>query len=259
VPDWLGSGDLLHALHGAQGSGEPDGIQRTAAPGLELLRRASGMAPVPVWLGAISAVALRWRAPDRTVRALAFVVAAWTVPTVLATALGYPAVPRYLVEPLAACCVLAGIGLVALARVPRSRRGRAAVAVALGGVSIPFVVATGAGLAHQATEAQAWTAQQSGLWTAVNRAREHGEPIDRLHPLVEPGAMANGLAWKLGMRVHDVRGALTPAAHIAFLDGNDGAVLARLRRRDATATPLAAAGPWHVLLLRWAPRPAAER
>jgi hypothetical protein len=251
VPDWLGSGDPLHALHGAQGSGEPDGIQRTVAPGVELLRRASGMAPLPVWLGAISAVVLGWRAADRTVRALAFVVAAWTVPTVLATALGYPAIPRYLVEPLAACCVLAGIGLVALARVPRSRRARAAVAVALGAVSAPFVLATGAGLAYQATEAQAWSAQQSGLWTAVNRA-QHGEPIARLHPVVEPGTMANGLAWKLRLRVHDVRGALTPAARIAFLEGNDRAVLAALRGRDASATPLAAAGRWHVLLLRWA-------
>jgi hypothetical protein len=117
VPDWMGSGDPLHALHGEQGSGEFDGIQGAAAPGLELLPRASGMAPVPVWLGAIAAVALGWRSSDRTVRVLAVVLVAWTVPTVLATALGYPAIPRYLVEPLAACCVLAGIGLVALARV----------------------------------------------------------------------------------------------------------------------------------------------
>ena len=36
-------------------------------------------------------------------------------------------------------------------------------------------------------------------------------------------------------------------------------VVRTLRGRDATATPLAAAGPWHVLLLRWAPRPPPER
>jgi hypothetical protein len=251
VPDWLGSGDLLHALHGAQGSGEPLGIQRSAVPGLELLRRASGLAPLPVWLGAVSAVVLGRRTQDRTVRALAFVVADWTLPAVLATALGYPAIPRYLVEPVAACCVLAGIGFVALARAARSRRARAGVAAALSLVSAPFVLATGAALAQQATEAQAWTTQQSGLWTAVNRAQRQGEPIARLHPVVEPGAMANGLAWKLGLPVHDVRGALTPATRIAFLEGSDRAVLGRLRRRDATATPLTAAGRWHVVLLRW--------
>ena len=256
VPDWLGSGDPLHALHGAQGSGEPIGIQRSAAPGYELLRRASGLAPLPVWLGAVAAVVLGRRTRDRTVRALAFVVAAWAVPTVLATALGYPAIPRYLVEPVAACGVLAGIGFVALVRISGSRRGRAAVAAALIAVSTPYVLATGAALAYQASEAQFWTTQQSGLWAAVNRAQRQGEPIARLHPVVEPGAMANGLAWKLGMRVHDVRGAFTPAARIAFLEGDDRTVLAQLRRRHATTTPVAAAGRWHVLLLRWRPRSA---
>jgi hypothetical protein len=252
VPDWLGSGDPLHALHGAQGSGEPIGIQRSAAPGYELLRRASGLAPLPVWLGAVAAVVLGWRRRDRTVGALGFVVVVWTVPTVLVTALGYPAIPRYLVVPVAACCVMAGIGFVALVRVFGSRRGRAAVGAALIVVSAPYVLATGAALRYQASEAQSWTTQQSGLWKAVNRAQRAGEPIGRLDPVVEPGAMANGLAWKLGMRVHDVRGAFTPATRIAFLEGDDRTVLTQLRRRHATTTPIATAGRWHVLRLRWA-------
>jgi hypothetical protein len=212
------------------------------------------MTPLPVWLGAVSAVVLRWR--TRTVRALAVVVVAWTVPTVAVTELGYPAIPRYLVEPAAACCVLAGIGFVAFVRASGSRRGRAAVAAALCAISAPYVLATGAALAHQASEAQFWTTRQSGLWAAVNRAQQQGEPIARLHPVVEPGAMANGLAWKLGMRVHDVRGVFTPATRIAFLEGDDRTVLAQLRRREATTTPVAAAGRWHVLLLRWRPRSA---
>ena len=68
--------------------------------------------------------------------------------------------------------------------------------------------------------------------------------------------MATGLAWKLGMRLYDVRVWFTPATRIAFLEGNDRAVIARLRRRGATTTPVAAAGRWHVLLLRWRPRSA---
>ena len=59
----------------------------------------------------------------------------------------------YLVEPVAACCVLAGIGFVALVRASGSRRGRAGVAAALCAVSAPYVLATGAALAHQASEA----------------------------------------------------------------------------------------------------------
>ena len=75
----------------------------------------------------LSALVLGWRTRNRTVGALAFVVFGWTLPTVVATALGYPAVPRYLVEPAAVCCVLAGIGLVGLARLLRGRRSRAAL------------------------------------------------------------------------------------------------------------------------------------
>jgi hypothetical protein len=195
-------------------------------------------------------VVLRWR--TRTVRALVFVVVAWTVPAVLVAELGYPAVPRYLVGPVAACCVLAGIGFVALVRVSGSRRGRAVVAAALCAVSAPYLVATGAALADQASEAKFWTARQSGLWAAVNRAQKRGVPIARLHPVVQPGAMATGLAWKLGMRLHDVRVVFTPATGIAFLEGDDRAVLAQLGRRGATTAPVAAAGRWHVLRLRWA-------
>jgi hypothetical protein len=252
VPDWLGSGDPLHALHEAQVSGEPHALQRTAAaPGLDLLRRAGGIVPAPVWIGAVSGLLLGWRTRNRTVGALAFVVGAWTLPTVLATALGYPAVPRYLFEPAAVCCVLAGIGLVALARLPQRPRARAAVAVALAAISAPFVISRGGGLAGQAREAKARAAQLSGLWRAVDRAQQRA-PVARLHPVVEPGAMANGLAWKLDLRLHDVVGAFSPAVRIAFLEGDDRAVIARLCRRDATATPLTAAGPWHVVLLRWA-------
>ena len=44
---------------------------------------------------------------------------------------GYPAVPRYLVVPVAICCVLAGIGFVAVVRLASRPRGRAVLAAAL--------------------------------------------------------------------------------------------------------------------------------
>src|SRR5213078_2548814 len=108
-----GSGDLLHTFHLARISAEPSSLQGTGDPALELLRGAGKIAPAPVWIGGLCGLAFGWRARDRTVAALAFVAAAWTLPTIAATALGYPAVPRYLVVPAALCCVLAGIGLVA--------------------------------------------------------------------------------------------------------------------------------------------------
>jgi hypothetical protein len=65
--------------------------------------------------------------------------------------------------------------------------------------------------------------------------------------------MANGLAWKPGVRLDDVAGSFTPGARIAFLAGNVRAVIARLHRRNATARPLTRAGPWHVVLVDWSP------
>ncbi len=206
--------------------------------------------PSPVWIGTLSALALWWRDRDRTVAALALVATAWTLPTVIGTALGYPAVPRYLFEPVAICCVLAGIGLVALVRLARDPRVRAAVAVTLAVASAPFVVTRATGLGRQAAWAEGWADQASALWRAVDRAERHA-PVARLHPVVEPGSMANGLAWKLSVHLDEVAGSFTHGARIAFLAGNLRAVIARLHRRDATAVPLTRAGPWHVVLVHW--------
>ena len=203
MPDWIGSGDPFRTFHAAQVSGEPHALQRTGTPWLGLVRGAGAIAPAPVWIGTLSALALWWRNRDRTVAALALVAAAWTLPTVIGTALGYPAVPRYLFEPVAICCVLAGIGLVALVRRARDPRVRAALAVTLAVHSAPFVVTRATGLGRQAAWAEGWADQASALVRAVDRAERHA-PVARLHPVVEPGAMANGLAWKLSVRLDDV-------------------------------------------------------
>jgi hypothetical protein len=242
VPDWLGSGDLLHTFHLARISAEPRSLQGTSSPALELLRGAAGIEPAPVWIGALRGVAFGWRAGDRTVAALAVVAAAWALPTVAGAALGYPAVPGYLVVPAASCCVLAGIGSVAVTRLASRPRGRAALAAALAAVSAPFAVSRAIGLAHQAADARARAEELSALWRAVDQAQRRA-PVARMHPVVEPGALANGLAWKLDVRLHDVVGAFSPTARIGSIEGDDRAVIARLRRRDATAVRLTAAGP----------------
>ena len=252
VPDWLGSGDLLHTFHLARISAEPRTLQATGDPALRLLRDAAGVEPAPVWIGALCGLAYGWRARDRTVAALAVVAAAWLLPTVAATALGYPAVPRYLVVPAAIACVLAGIGLVAVVRLVPSPRARVALALALVAVSAPFAISRAIGLGHEANAAKARSAQLSELWRAVDQARRLA-PVARLHPVVEPGSLANGLAWKLELPLDGVVGWFSPAVRVAFIQGDDSAVIARLRRRDATAVRLTTAGRWHVLLVRWSP------
>jgi hypothetical protein len=254
VPDWLGSGDLLHTFHLARISAEPRSLQGTSNPAHELLRGAAGIEPAPVWIGALCGVAFGWRARDRTVATLAVVAAAWALPTVAGTALGYPAVPRYLVVPAAISCVLAGIGSVAVARLASRPRGRACLAAGLVAVSAPFAVSRAIGLAHQAADAKARTEQLTALWRAVDQAQRRA-PVARMHPVVQPGGLANGLAWKLDLPLDDVVGWFSPAVRVAFIEGDDRPVIARLRRRDATAVRLTDAGPWHVLLVRWDSRP----
>jgi hypothetical protein len=257
VPDWLGSGDLLHTFHLARISAEPRGLQGTSDPALELLRGAGTIAPAPVWIGALCGLAFGWRTRDRTVAALAFVAAAWALPTVAATALGYPAVPRYLVVPVAICCVLAGIGVVAVVRLASRPRGRAVLAASVVAVSAPFAVSRAVGLADQSADAKARAQKLSALWRAADRAQRRA-PVARLHPVVQPGGLENGLAWKLDLRLDEVGRWFSPAVGIAFIEGDDAAVIARLRRRDATATRLTAAGPWRVLLVRWGSPPLGE-
>jgi hypothetical protein len=255
VPDWLGSGDVLHTFHLASISAEPRSLQGTGDPSLELLRGAGALAPAPVWIGGLCGVAFGWRTRDRTVAALAFVAAAWALPTVAGTALGYPAVPRYLVVPVAICCVLAGVGVVAVMRLASGPRARAALAAALLAVSAPFVISRAGDLADQSAAAKARAHTLSALWLAADRAKRRA-PVARMHPIVEPGGLENGLAWKLDLRLADVGRWFSPAAGVAFIQGDAAAVIARLRRRGATAVRLTAAGPWRVLLVRWDPRSA---
>jgi len=254
VPDWLGSGDLLHTFHLARISAEPVSLQGTGDPALELLRGTGPIAPAPVWIGALCGLAFGWRTRDRTVGALAFVAAAWAGFTVVATALGYPAVPRYLVVPVAICCVVAGIGAVAVVRLASGPRGRAVLAVALVAASAPFAVSRADRLYDQAGEAKTRAETLSALWRAVDRAQRRA-PVARLHPIVQPGGLENGLAWKLDLHLHDVGRWFSPAVGIAFVEGDDAAVISRLRRRDATAVRLTAAGPWRVLRVRWGSMP----
>ena len=207
-----------------------------------------------MWIGALCGLAFGWRTRDRTVAALASVAASWAGFTIVATALGYPAVPRYLVVPVALCCVVAGIGAVAVVRLASGPRGRAVLAVVLVAACVPFAVSRADRMYDQAVEAKARAATLSALWRAVDRA-ERRAPVARLHPIVQPGGLENGLAWKLDLHLSDVGRWFSPAVGIAFIAGDDAPVIARLRRRDATAVRLAAAGPWRVLRVRWGATP----
>jgi Zinc carboxypeptidase len=251
VPDWASSGSPLHTLHSATVSHEPRALQLTNHPALELVKGGAGILPAPVWLAASAAVVLGWRTRDRTTLALAVVAGAWAIPTIAATALGYPAVPRYLAEPAVLCCPLAGAAIVAVARLPSHTRTRIVLVAVLLALSAPFAIARVAGLGRQASAAEQGGEDLASLWQAVDRTRALA-PIGRLHPAIEPGASANALVWKLGLKLDEVAGTLSPPVQVAFLKGDERAAAARLHARGAASTPLTGAGPWHVLTIHWA-------
>ena len=98
------------------------------------------------------------------------------------------------------------------------------------------------GCTTRAAEAKARAETLSALWRAVDRAQRRA-PVARLHPVVQPGGLENGLAWKLDLHLDDVGRWFSPAVGIAFIDGDDAAVIARLRRRNATAVATHGRGP----------------
>ena len=117
-----------HVPSGA--SARPVTLQGTGDPAVELLRgtgqsrqRRCGSGRCAAWSSAGAPAIGPWPRSLRRGGMGGF--------TVVATALGYPAVPRYLVVPVAICCVVAGIGAVAVVHLATGPRGRAALAVAL--------------------------------------------------------------------------------------------------------------------------------
>jgi hypothetical protein len=253
VPDWLGSGDPFHTFHAAGRSGEPRALQLAHHPALQLVRGAAGILAAPVWIGALVAVVLGWRARERTVLVLAAVAGALALPTIGGTAIGYPAVPRYLFEAAAVGCVLGGVGVSAIARLPKGTAARHALAAAVASASVPFAVSRTVGLAHQASEARQRDDDLAMLWQAVARARRR-TAVACLHPAIRPSGYTNALSWKLGLAPDGVVASLAPPSRIAFLPAGGRAPATRLPR-GATATRLTTAGPWRVVVVRWGTAP----
>jgi hypothetical protein len=249
VPDWAGSGEFLHTFHSATVSGEPTQILHTSVPAGTLTGRALGILVAPVWIAALAGVVYGWRTRERTVLALTVAAGSWFVVTIGGEAIGYPAVPRYLVEPAAVCCVLAGIGFVAVAmRVPAGRLRIAAI-VLLVAAGAPFVVARSIGLGHQVSAANQRADDLTDLWRSVDRAKPKA-PLASLRPLIAPNKNATALAWKLHVKLNAIAEKADRRAGVVFAEGNPPA-LAQLRGLGARLTPLSSAGNWRVLKVDW--------
>ena len=250
-PDWAGSGEFLHIFGSASGSEEPAEILSTSQPALTLAGRALEILMAPVWIASLAGVVYGWRTRDRTTLTVAVLALSWTTITIAGEAIGYPAVPRYLVPPAAAFCVLAGIGFVALTRAIAAPRRRAVLVVLVAVMCVPFVAARSVDLADQVRSADRRAEQLAQLFQAVDRA-DVAQLGDGVRPLVVPDYYSTALAWKLNVTLDQVSERPSRRVDIVFaLD--DAPDLIRLRRRGLRLEPIARAGEWRVLRIRRRP------
>lgn len=112
-PPWVGSGEpFLAASHAKSYNGHLG-----SSPFLEVLRRGADLQVLPVLLFGLVAVALGWlRDRDRLILGLGAAALAWWGLVVAMTLAGYPGLERFFLPAAGLTCVLAGVGVVRLAR-----------------------------------------------------------------------------------------------------------------------------------------------
>jgi hypothetical protein len=138
LPEGLGSGDPLRAMHRAQdpGSGSP---AFALDPVNAVVRQFVGMFTTPVWCGLalLVVLALLGHLPGRREGRLAAALCAgafvWVMEVAYMTSSGFSGNERYLILPAALTCVLAGAGL---GWALRSVSGRARPSLALAPLAV---------------------------------------------------------------------------------------------------------------------------
>jgi hypothetical protein len=241
--DLLGSGD---AFHGGQAASS--------------LTREAGLSPFDqLWIaldkGVLAIVALAAAAVvlTRAQRPLMLWLGggalAWALLLLVLNALGYPASPRFYTMPLAAVCVLAGAGAVALARLalhPNAEgpaRALTRTAVPVGMVAATIALVAGRALAMPASFEAA--GERHRLQTSL---RETARALERRPArVVTPRSLHwnhGALAWELDLPLPSVE-SLETAETVGR-----GAVVVFDRpasaRMASSLRPLGGREPWHV-------------
>jgi hypothetical protein len=185
-PDVVGAGGALGASDAARGTASPQSAVYADVPALEVLVDFAELVTPPVLVAAVAGAALG----GRTARGLAAGALAWVALVAVMTQAGYAGNPRYNVAPAAIACVLAGLGVVAVAR---RRAAGLVLAAALGAATLAF---TAGDLSDQVDELGARADRREQLDVLVARA---GGPADvrRCGPAYTNQPMKAMLAWRL--------------------------------------------------------------
>jgi len=151
VPPWIGSGQpFLAAIHAQEYNGHLG-----SDPFLEVLRRGVNLQVLPAFIAAVLAAVLALvslrsfrgsggdpesASRDRLTLWLAALTLAWWVVVVGMTLDGYPGLERFYLPAAAMICVLAGVGIVRLARLIGGALRSPAAGARLGAVWVPVGV-----------------------------------------------------------------------------------------------------------------------
>jgi hypothetical protein len=228
VPDWIGSGNPLHA----------DAVSRHVLPhGADATFTALGHAalivPLPLSVTAIAGTLLAVRRGDRTVPWLASLAVAWAALLTLMMLGGYPVSSRFFVLPAALLCVVGAAGAVWVVTMVHSRRARIAAATALALVALPAVGLRAEPVADSGEKTVMRADLEADLQTVVDRARIQ---LERCGTAALPGGLAwtKGLvAWNLDLPFRRVREFPSSApGYVERLNAGDGS-LPRLSSRVA--------------------------
>jgi hypothetical protein len=235
VPDWVGSGQLMHASKVAAHV-VPEG------PVAERAALAGGAAIVlwPLSLAAVAAIAIAWQRRHTAVLWLAGIALGWAALLVALIALGYPPEARFFALPAGLWCIVAGVGMAWIAQAPATRRWQLATAVCVALVTVPFAAARGHRMTDEAIDAVDRAQLEAQLRTVVAHAG-----ADRDRPVLPESLawMKGEVAWQLDLPLRDVRQAHTSdRIYLKRLDDPDTDPLPRFAGSQAISVRAPRAG-----------------
>jgi hypothetical protein len=262
VPPWIGTGQpFIAASHAKDYNGHLG-----AHPFLEVLRRGFDLQPAPWLILGLVAVGLAWlrRPRDRLVLGLAAAVAGWWALVLAMTLDGYPGLERFYLPASGLTCVLAGAGLVELARfvagivgerAPGVRNAAIALTVIVVALSVPFTTSRIDQARAQRPIASRAVTRLDQLSAAVVAVGGHAGvyPCRSSFAAVNHSAQT-ALAWKLHVTLERV-GTSMRHSGVMFVgphDSIDGAV-PRIDPRLDRIQVIAHVGAWKVYRVWRAP------
>lgn len=202
VPPWIAVGDPFGAsTHAATFNGHLG-----SSPAWTVLRRGIQLTVLPVWIGALVALAFALRRRNRLTLILAGCALIWVAIVVISTVAAYPGLARFMLPADAIACVLFGVGVSDLASLAPDRTIATVAVMGLALLTVWLSHSRISAIHKQVRAARVAASALSDLSLAIDRA---GGP-HALLPCPQSRIAVNhtagtALAWKLGVPLGRVK------------------------------------------------------